>query len=379
MRLKPILAASLLGAVALLVAGFLIGGIELNERESVFSSQAQTVLRGNTPLFFQVAGETWLQPIAVYLNAAVQAFGVGRTSGRIVSVIAGATNVALVVLIGSAATGTAFAGLTAGIVLLLTPGHLALAIEGTDAILPATFILLWLYGFLRFLKWDSSRALVGAAAALGVCVYAHPSGPLTSMFLWALTLVIAWRRNRLRLFTATLVFISMWIPALGWFYLHPTTYPDTFGRWFILAAHIRSPLDAVAAFMNANTLGTRASLYWGFWDPSDLFFSHDGVPSAMLVLEALLIGAALVGFRHLPRPAGTILIASALMVPVAGATFGVPHYFPYAAGVFPILAILAGLGVEQLVGMFTRRRTLEDDVAVAAVDGWDGDDIAPPG
>ena len=48
-------------------------------------------------------------------------------------------------------------------------------------------------------------------------------------------------------------------------------------------------------------------------------------------------------------------------MPLAGATFGVPHYMTEAASVLPILALVAGLGVDQLIALVDRR-PLEDDV-----------------
>lgn len=378
MRPRPIVAACVLAAASLVLAALLIDG-ELDPQESIFNTQAQTVLSGRTPLFFHAGGELWLQPVPVYSNAALQAVSIGPASGRIASAIAGAADVALVVLAGYAIAGTAWAGIAAGLVLMLTPGHWSLAVHGTDPIVPAPLILLWLYFLLQFLKFDSARALALSAIALGATVYAHPSGPLTAIFLWMLTVIVSRRRHRVRLLTATLLFIAMWLPAAAWFYAHRDTYADTFGRWLILASHLRSPLDAFHAFVNPNTLGTRASLYWGFWDPSDLFFATGDVPSPMLLFEAPLILAALLRARQIPDRAAVIIAAAALVVPIAGSTFGVPHYFPYAAAVLPLMALLAGLGFDQLVALLTRRHTLEDEVAVAAVDGWDAEDLAPRG
>ncbi len=59
-----------------------------------------------------------------------------------------------------------------------------------------------------------------------------------------------------------------------WFFRHADTYADTFGRWFVFAAAPADPLDGLRAFFNTGTLGNRASLYWGFWDPSWLFFAR---------------------------------------------------------------------------------------------------------
>jgi len=254
---------------------------------------------------------------------------------------------------------------------------LSLAQRGTDAIFPAPFILLWLWNALLFLKRDAMQSLVIAAAALGVCVYSHPAAPLTAAFLWMLTLVVARRRNRVRLFVSTLVFGAGWLPAAWWFVRHPDTYGDTFGRWFLFAAHARDPIAGLQAQINSNTLGVRASHYWGFWDPSWLFFAAKDMAAPLLLVSLPLVVLGIVCcVRQADRDTATIVLGSALIVPVTGATLGLPHYLSDAAGVLPILALVASLGIDYLVGL-VRRRPLEDDEHAAAADGWDSDHLMP--
>jgi 4-amino-4-deoxy-L-arabinose transferase-like glycosyltransferase len=377
MRLRPTLTAWIVAGIAFAAVLVVRPVPQVNRENIAFIEQGQAVLRGETPMFFHAGGETWLPPIPVYLNALAQSVIGPIRAGQYAGAIAGAVNIALVFLIAHTITGHSVAAFASALTLLLTGSHTALALDGTAAIYPAPFLLLWLYLLLVFLKRDLPGALYGAAASLGLCVYAHPAGPLTAVFLWLLTLAVTWRRNRARVLTATLTFIAMWVPAAAWFYLHPDTYPDTFGRWVILKSHIRNPLDLLGAFFNANTLGNRASLYWGFWDPSWLFFRGESTPAPLLWLEAPLIGVALIRIRHLAPNVATVLIGSTLVVPLAGSTFGIAHYLPYAATVLPLLAILSGFGVDQLVGLVARRRPLEDDVAMVPVDGWDGDDVMP--
>ena len=380
-----VMACALAGAYFLWLAVFFSSTAPnaAGQEEATFSSQANAVLHGNTPLFFRSPprrysnGDTWLQPVGVYVNALVQLSGRWPHPGQLAANFAAAANVLLVFLIAHAIAGTAWAAIAAALTLMLTPGSNAVIGPGTDAIYPATLVLLWLLGLLTFLKRDSVRALCGAAIALGLCVYSHPSGPLTAVLLWMFTLAVTWRRNRVSLFQATIGFAVMWLPAAAWFYLHPNTYPDTFGRWFIFAAHIRNPLDGLKAFFNSNTLGVRASHYWGFWDPSWLFFKDGGISAPLLWLAAPFLLFAIFRARQISRDAMTLLIGAALIVPLAGATFGAPHYILDASAVLPLLAILSGLGVDQLVTVLTRREPLQDDVAVTAVDGWHDDDVSP--
>lgn len=369
MRPQPIVAALLLAGISILVAAYYLRAPSPTAQEVTFNMHAQSVLNGKPAMFFHTAGDQWLQPLPVYLNAAVRAVSPRATSGRIVSAIAGGVNVALVVLIVLLITDRIWIAIAAGALLIVTPSHIALSIRGTDAMLLSTLILSWLYGVVHFLKFDSLRTLVVAAVLLGLAVYAHQSGPLTAAFLWLLTLAIAYRRNRIRLFTATAAFALMWVPAAAAFLMQPATYPDTFGRWFVFAAHLRNPIDGVLAFINPGTLGNRASMYWGFWDPSWLFFTSPDGPAPLLLIAAPLIAVAIVRWpTHGTRDAAALVIGSALIVPLAGASFGVPHYIADAAAVAPILAVLAGVGVNELVRLVVPDRPLEDDVTVTAIE-----------
>lgn len=377
MRLRPIATACVLAVITLMLYAFRLSAPAPAPAESVFNSQAQAIQAGHTPLFFHVRGEHWLQPIAPYANAAMRAIGGDDVSGRLASAVAAALGVALVFLIAHDITGRAWASILAALILMLTPAYWSFAQRGTDAIMPVPLILLWLWNLLRFVRADSPRTLVTAAALLGVSVYSHPAAPLTAVFLWILTLVIVRRRHRVRLFAATAVFGAAWLPAMAWFVRHFDTYADTFGRWFVFAAHLRNPLDGLRAFINPGTLGNRASMYWGFWDPSWLFFGTRDGAAPLLMMAAPVIALGVVRcVRHLPRDTAAVLIGAALLAPLAGATFGVPHYMADAAVVLPILAVVAAIGAEQLVRLVTRR-PLEDGVAVGPVDGWDDHNAAP--
>ncbi len=377
MRFRPIATACVLAGLALLLYAFHLSAAPITPAESVFNTQARTIGAGHIPVFFRAQGERWLQPLPVYANAAARGIGGDEVSGRIASAIAAAIGVALVFLIAYQITGVTWTSTVAALFVMLTPAYWSFAQLGTDALIAVPLILLWLLNVLRFFRADSVRTLALGAACLGLAVYAHPAGPLTAMFLWILTLVVARRRNLKRLIVATAVFGAAWLPAALWFARHFDTYADTFGRWFVFAAHLRNPLDGLRAFVNPGTLGNRASMYWGFWDPSWLFFSTRDSVAPLLLLAAPLIAFGVVWvIKHLPGETAPLLIGTALLAPLAGATFGLPHYLSDAAIVMPILAILSALGVTQLIRLATRR-PLEDDVAVGAVEGWNDDDAAP--
>ena len=354
MRLRPVATACGLAGIALLLFVFRLSVPPLSQAESDFNTQAVSIAGGNTPLFFHVREEQWLQPAAVYANAAIRAVGGDDVSGRLASVVAAAISVALLFLIAHEVTGSWWASALASLTLLMTPAFWSLAQRGTDAIIPLPFLLLWLLNVLRFLKGDSLRTVATAGAMLGIGTYTHPAAPLTTVFLWGLTLVVARRRNPARLIAATAVFGAAWLPAAVWFLRHADTYPDTFGRWFVFAPHLRTPLDGLRAFFNAGTLGNRASAYWGFWDPAWLFISTPESPAPLLLVAAPLIALGVFrGTRHISRDAAILFIGAALLAPLAGATFGPPRYLADATVVMPILALFSALGARELVSLAT--------------------------
>jgi len=218
MRLRPVATACGLAGIALLLFLFRLSALPLSQAESDFNTQAQSIAYGHTPLFFHVREQQWVQPAAVYANAAIFAVGGDDVSGRLASAVAAAISVALLFLIAHEFTGPWWAHVLASVTLMLAPAFWSLAQRGTDAIIPVPLLLLWLLNVLRFLKGDALRTLALAAAMLGLSTYTHPAAPLTAVFLWVLTLVVARRRNPARLMATTAVFGAAWLPpgpALG--------------------------------------------------------------------------------------------------------------------------------------------------------------------
>ena len=137
-----------------------------------------------------------------------------------------------------------------------------------------------------------------------------------------------------------------------WYLDQPDSYRDTMGRWAILQAHIRFPLDGLRAFVNWTTLGQRASLYWGFFDPSWLFFSGTETRgcAARRGAVALADGRARAP-RHFAsteerhRQTAIVLIGGLLIAPMAAATLGVPHNIGQALAMVPFAVLLAGFGI----------------------------------
>ena len=88
MRLQPIVTACLLAGLTLAALRLSIDRGAAHSRRIDFNDSAQTVRAGATPLFFHVRDEHWLQPLAIYANAAMRAVGGDDMSGRIASAVA---------------------------------------------------------------------------------------------------------------------------------------------------------------------------------------------------------------------------------------------------------------------------------------------------
>lgn len=214
-------------------------------------------------------------------------------------------------------------------------------------------MLIWLYGTLTYFRRDRARALVLAGGALGLGTYAHQTAPLTMAWLLVLTViaVIGARGWGWRALAAMVsAYALLLLPAIAWFVQTPGTYMDTFGRWAVLAAHIRFPLDGLRAQINWNTLSNRASLFWSFLDPSFLFFAARGAAVApMLACSAILIPLGILRVLSSSEPGARIVQLSAVIVPVLiASTFGQPKDLGNAVVLIGTAAVLAASGLESL-------------------------------
>lgn len=350
--LRPVITACLLAGVTLLLYGYGLSSAPVGEQES----QILQAARGSGPLYFQVAPDRYLQPIPVYAAAAMRAVGGGDQSARLASVLVASLNVGLIFLGARRLFDSRLAIALAPLLLLVTPAHIAFGRSGTDAVFSIPFAVLWLLAMQRFWQSDTAISIAAAGAALGAGIYANASAPLTMGVLLVVGVISlvsggrAWRSVAIML----AAFGALLIPAATWFALHPETYPDTFGRWAIHLAHVRNPLDGMRAFFNWNTLGNRASLYWGFLDPSWLFFGN----RLMLVMLPLLMLGVGMGRRALARHSMILVGGGALVAPLAGSSFGAPHYAADALVFLPFAILLMAAGAAGLQhGLTAPRRT----------------------
>ena len=337
-----------------------IGTRPLANDEVAILRQSQAVVHGESGLrmFFQSSAERWLPPVAVYATALTSVVAPSEHAGRLAAAAAGALNVALMFVLSRRLFPGHAAPIAAALLLMATPAHFVFARTGIDAIYGLPFALTWLIGLIDYLRTGERWRLALGALALGVGIYAQPSGPLTMGLFLAVTLAVMWvsgRRDGGSLAVPVLAFSGPVAASAIWFAANPQAYPDTFGRWAVHAAHLRFPLDGIRAFVNWNTLGTRVSLYWGFFDPSWLFLDGPATPGSALqggapfLFATVLLLVAGITWRLRTGPAAftVLLFASLAVAPLAASTFGEPHAIASALVVTPLVVLLAAGGLAS--------------------------------
>ncbi len=359
-RLRSIATAGLLAVVAFGLYAIHIGTPPLSTAESELLLQLNRIGSGadGFPLFFHVADERWLQPVAVYFTSLVSLLTASSSPGRLAAAAIGALDVALMFLLCRRLLASPSVAAGAALLLMATPAHIVFARTGVDAIYPLPIVLVWLIALAAYFEIGDRRLAAAGGFALGIGVYSHPSAPVTMGLLLVVTMAaiyLSGRRSAAHVAAPAAAFLAPLLLAAVWFAANPTAYPDTFGRWAIHAAHLRSPIEGIRAFVNWNTLGTRLSLYWGFFDPSWLFLDGPASTAAPLrgaspflfaTVVALVAGVSQrlrAGFL----PMTLILLGGVTVAPLAASTFGGAHSIGDALVVVPLVTAVAAGGVAN--------------------------------
>ena len=327
------------------------------------------------PLFVRVSSDLWLPPVPVYTTLAVATVRRVEQPGRQEAAVFGAIGVVLTYVFASALFGRRSFGWIAAILLVCNPAYVAsarsAAVDGVWVIPP---LLLSRIAVWRFAETASQRSLAIAAGALVVCAYAQPSGASLVAIAGATVLTglvqtrLLTARDSLR---AAIASAAATLPIAFWFAIHPASYIDTLGSWFLHPAYIRHPWSLVLRLMNWVSLADWASIYWNFFDPTHLLYSEAGPASAGTFLMAfgVLWGVAA---NDLARPQRSRSVQESALLwivavgfvasPLVPASFAAPGAIQMALSLPLFGTILGTLGVRAL---WTRQATWARVAAVA--------------
>jgi 4-amino-4-deoxy-L-arabinose transferase-like glycosyltransferase len=311
------------------------------------------------PVFVRVSPELWLPPVPVYSTLALATVRHAEQPGRRSAAVFGAVGVVLTYVFAADLFRARALGWLAALLLLSNPAYVASARKGTlDGVWVIPPLLLSLIAVTSFAGTGSRRAIAVAAAALALCLYTQPSGPFFVVIIGAIVLIGLGRarlltgRDRLRAAGAAAAVAA---PIALWFMVHPASYVDTFGRWFLHAAYIRNPWLLALRLMNYFSLGDWASIYWNFFDPTHLLYNavEPASTGTFLMASAVFLGVA---FYDLARPYGPrttqesallwIIAVGFVASPLVPAGFAEPGAIQKALSLPLFGTILCTLGVR---------------------------------
>ena len=239
---------------------------------------------------------------------------------------------------------------------------------------------MWTLGVVVFLDDDSSRGrcwLAVGAAALAASSYAQPSAVLMAPLFAAIGAFAIHRIGRLRLADVRLAvaaFMAVLVPLLLWIAMHPSSYPETLGRWALHAAHVHNPVAWAEAAGNWKTLAVTSGVFWDFFSPSNLFFNPaaPGFAGVFLLPTALLIGLGVSDVLRRTEASDSraavllLILMTFVAAPAAAATFKEPRAVQRALIIVPLGVLLATQGL-QMLGAHSRHAVIVVLLAAVAV------------
>ena len=313
------------------------------------------------PAFVRVSSDLWLPPVPAYTTLAIATVRRAQPPGRQAAAVFGALGVALAYVFACDLFRQRAFGWIAALLLLSNPAYVTSARTGAlDGVWVIPPLLLSLLAVRSFAETRSRWSLAAAAAALVGCAYAQPSGPFLGVIVGT-TAVTGLGRARLLsvrdTWPAAIAAAAVALPMALWFVVHPASYVDTLGRWFLHPAYIRNPWSLVIRLMNWFSLAEWASIYWNFFDPTRLLYSAAGPASAgtFLMAVGVFLGMAAYDLARPQRPrtaeeSALLWIAAVGFVasPLVPASFAEPGAILKALSLPLFGTVLATLGVRAL-------------------------------
>ena len=299
------------------------------------------------PFLVHDAGERWLPPLSVYPAAWLRMIGLpAKVAVRLPAVAAAAASAVLVYLLALILFRDRRTAVLATALLMVSPAWLNFGRMAGGDLLLVPLVLSWLIA--ARLWRDRPRVVVAAIGGvlLGLAAWTQPAGVLSVPIYFAIGLMLMrpqgheWRAVAAVGAAAAVPFVAYGI----WFVSHPDSFLDSFGRWAIHPAHIRSPWDGVRAATNWAVLARRAADYWSYLNPTFLFDGQALFSFGMLGLIAAGVWAAVDDGRR-----ATALAVGFLTAPLSATLLDAPRDAGLVLMMAPLGAVLGALGVEWLL------------------------------
>lgn len=287
-----------LGALALLLYTWRLdtAPIYLQHDEIFFALQAQAISATGhdsngrlLPVYFEVERGHWFQPAIIYAMALVfKALPLSIAAIRTPTAIVGAINVVLMFFIARRLFHRTGVAVLAPLMLTLTPAHFIHSRVAMDYLFPIPFVLGWLLCLLAFLETRRALVLLVGTSLLGMGFYGYIAAIVMMPIYAVITgVMLYWARApRCDYLVALAGFAWPIVPGAIFLLVHPEMVIDFVTRYRVYG----TPLPYRGAI-------TRIGLYWGAFDPSQLFFSG---------------GANLI---NTTRQAGVFLLPLAVLLP----------------------------------------------------------------
>ena len=351
-----LLRAAVVAVSAMVLALTLVSNVPLSEAERALVAEVDRIARTGAdgsgrvfPLLVKGDGEQWYQPMAVYPPLFLLRIGLPPTLAfRLPSAIAALLTIVLIYLLGVRATGIQPIAALSVLLLLLMPGFVAHAHTAGADLMMVPPILFWLLCVLRYIERPRTWLLLVSGVVLGTSLYTQPAGVLSVPVYLAIGggVLIARGCDTRMLAVAALGVVLAALPAVVSVWQDPASYPDTFGRWAVHAAHIRDPWQGLIASTAWHVMGRRVGAYWDYMRPTFLFASGTLFTAGMGIPIAL-------GFRGRDDSGHAVgdrlIIAGFLAAPVAAVLLDVSPRASLAILIAPFGALLGARGLAALL------------------------------
>jgi hypothetical protein len=301
-------------------------------------------------LFVHGDGETWYQPLAVYPSRWLIRAGVPQELAiRLPSMVAGLLTIVLAYVVAVQLSGDVMLGALTTLLLVAMPGFRGASQAAGGELWTVAFVLAWFVAILSWIEHPRTWVPFVGGAALAASIYGEPEGVWSVPIFFALGVILlrAERRARSAIWRSAIGIAVVAAPAVGWVITHREAYADTFGRWAIHAAHIRSPGDGVVAFTQWAVMARRVEEYWQYFNPTFLF----GREMLGLPLLALVpLGVWAVGKRW-SQTGRLLVVGGSLLAPVPAVLLDAPRQAALASLLLPLAAVSGAAAIPVIAAM----------------------------